>query len=364
MERLASQVRQLDRQEGRATMSFYVVLPSDASKNEFSNNASNSYKVRLPSPLGLQGSWEVGLASISLPDAVPTVRGLMDAQDDTVMMFAWGSYNTANSQIATRHQTYPFSAFDNSVPTTGKEMCEMLISTIFNAMVFGLVWDSSDYYADQQWRMPNGELLYPNLKMDGGDLVLDYSNVYKSTAAVSLYFYASFAENMRWIYYDSNGTPYLGPNIRYTATAKNGYGTEDLDSGLYKDVTEPSTGDGRYWIVQGGWLKLSFHASWRFLNIDAAFEKLTGHNAKYLYVYSSVGQSQTVGGQITDILREIPFNAKGAGRQYFEPTLVQYKPVRNNDIDIIEVQVAETNGKLTDFQPGVTSLTLHFKQRT
>lgn len=91
MERLASQVRQLDRQEGRTTMSFYVVLPSDASKNEFSNNTSNSYKVRLPSPLGLQGSWEVGLASISLPDAVPTVRGLMDAQDDTVTTFAWGS---------------------------------------------------------------------------------------------------------------------------------------------------------------------------------------------------------------------------------------------------------------------------------
>ena len=64
-------------------MSFYVVLPNNASKNEFSNNTSNSYKVRLPSPLGLQGLWEVGLASISLPDAVPTVRGLMDAQDDT-----------------------------------------------------------------------------------------------------------------------------------------------------------------------------------------------------------------------------------------------------------------------------------------
>lgn len=93
--------------------------------------------------------------------------------------------------------------------------------------------------ANAQWRMPNGELLYPNLKMDGGDLVLDYSNVYKSTGIVSLDFYASFAEKMGWIYYDSNGTPYLGPNIRYTPTAKNGYGTEDLDSGLYKNSPIP-----------------------------------------------------------------------------------------------------------------------------
>ena len=50
-------------------MSFYVTLPSHANRREFPNNQANSFKIRLPQPLRLQGgSWQVGLSAISLPD--------------------------------------------------------------------------------------------------------------------------------------------------------------------------------------------------------------------------------------------------------------------------------------------------------
>ena len=50
-------------------MSFFVTLPSHSSQNEFPDNTSNAFKVRLPTPLRLLGEgWKVGLSSISLPD--------------------------------------------------------------------------------------------------------------------------------------------------------------------------------------------------------------------------------------------------------------------------------------------------------
>jgi len=50
-------------------MSFYVTLPSPASRKEFPNNQANGFKIRLPYPLRLRGGqWQVGLSAISLPD--------------------------------------------------------------------------------------------------------------------------------------------------------------------------------------------------------------------------------------------------------------------------------------------------------
>ena len=76
-----------------------------------------------------------------------------------------------------------------------------------------------------------------------------------------------------------------------------------------------------------------------------------------------MGQSQVVGNKVTDLLREVSYRTVGAGNQYIEPTHVQYKKVRNNVMDILEVQVSETDGRLTAFEEGVTTLMLHLRQR-
>ena len=48
---------------------FYLSLPSHSNTDEFRNNRSNSFKIRLPRPIQLEGSgWQVGLTAISLPD--------------------------------------------------------------------------------------------------------------------------------------------------------------------------------------------------------------------------------------------------------------------------------------------------------
>ncbi|GBM37872.1 hypothetical protein AVEN_193390-1 [Araneus ventricosus] len=48
-------------------MSFYVTLPSDSSLRYFPNNKISSFVTQLPSPIILEGKWEVGLAEIIYP---------------------------------------------------------------------------------------------------------------------------------------------------------------------------------------------------------------------------------------------------------------------------------------------------------
>ena len=62
--------------------------------------------------------------------------------------------------------------------------------------------------------------------------------------------------------------------------------------------------------------------------------------------------------KFTDLIRKVPYSL---GHRFFEPNQIQYLPVRSDALDIIETQVAEVDGQLVDFSPGVTSVTLHFK---
>ncbi len=66
---------------------------------------------------------------------------------------------------------------------------------------------------------------------------------------------------------------------------------------------------------------------------------------------------------MTDLLREVNYLRKGEGSHYFEPLHIQYIPLRKDVLDIIETQVSETTGELTDFGEGNTILTLHFKRQ-
>ena len=73
-----------------------------------------------------------------------------------------------------------------------------------------------------------------------------------------------------------------------------------------------------------------------------------------------------VGNKVTDMLREINYVRRGDGAAYFEPIHVQYIPVRKPLLDIIETQIAETDGPLAQFKfgEGRTIVTLHFRRKS
>ena len=57
---------------------FYLTLPSNASLNEFPNNKTTSYRMKLPQSIDLEGVWEVGLYSISYPNTWYTLQKGVD----------------------------------------------------------------------------------------------------------------------------------------------------------------------------------------------------------------------------------------------------------------------------------------------
>ena len=76
-------------------MSFYVTLPSHANKSEFPSSQANALKIPLLHPLHLPGSsWQVGLASISLPDARADAN-----EDDIVMTGRWSERNPGKTGL-------------------------------------------------------------------------------------------------------------------------------------------------------------------------------------------------------------------------------------------------------------------------
>ena len=74
---------------------FYQTLPSHSSLQEFPNNASNNFKVRLPRPLRLEGHWKVALFSISVPDPKTTFP-LWLTNNEPLLYASWFSTGSNN----------------------------------------------------------------------------------------------------------------------------------------------------------------------------------------------------------------------------------------------------------------------------
>ena len=171
----------------------------------------------------------------------------------------------------------------------------------------------------------------------------------------NLYIGLELAKAMKWVEMaiGDDGQPQyvLGPNLR-----------KDFPNHVVpeaRDVLVPvNNGDEMFYQVTPDALQLSAHMNWVFMDLDGAFERAFGSNRRPLYVYSNAMRSMVVVNQVTDLMREVPY---ALDQRHFTPDPVQYRPVRSDVMDIFETQVAENDGTLVNFVPGVTTVTLHFK---
>ena len=218
--------------------------------------------------------------------------------------------------------------------------------------------------------------------------------------------------DLGWVSAKKDGTPILGPNIQMEYEQKQwgsavmytmddgSRGVMSTGRGKIKDIikdgiirekvlrkkskvpepfdtddVEPKTHAGTVPPTRRFWRETNkkdsaenrFHLScmcnWRFTNIRRAFtDAVLEGGTRSLFIYTDAGGSSIVGNRMTDLLREIKFSSDGRGSQYFEPVHIQYIPVRKQVLDIIEVNVAETTGKLARLGKGNTILTLHFRK--
>ena len=198
-----------------------------------------------------------------------------------------------------------------------------------------------------KWAENNGVKLYPTFEWTSeGDLVLNTVHVdYKVQVA-----HVSWGRTLALKV--STGVYRLGPNI-----------VQEFHSDSIPTPTDVRDTSNKplFWKVEGDYVKLSMTCNWRFVNLNNTFRpSLEFPAVRPLHVYCNVGTSSMVGGRITDLLREIKYQPQNT--THFEPRHIQYVPVRNEVVEIVETQMAETNGDLVQFGEGRTLLTLHFKR--
>ena len=363
------------------TDSSRVTLPSVSRKKIYPDNAANSYRVRLADPIRLDsGNWKVGLQSISLPDAKINVLKLGYLTDDfflksdpdlalfreNYVLYPAGStrqsigegQNAIKTQLLSIQEMKDASAISNGVEFMTHALDWLQQKRLrFNVKQGTSLFDSHGHsmYPSFSWEVRNGK----------HELLLDSQpqNSNKDHQYVRMYFHWKFGEKMGWWKKNKDNTFTLGHNVliddwidpRTTdddtfITAKK-FGTDDEDA-----TKEENERKNPFYVL----LKSGYR--WRFVNINEAFKGIVGSPARTLFVYTDVNASSRTGDQVTELLREVQYKRGGEGSAYFEPMKIQYLPLRSTFIETIEVQVAETNGKLVVFGEGITILTLHFKK--
>ena len=299
------------------------------------------------------------MAAISLPDTQislpPLVTDYTPLPNPTVAKYGWVRINPSGPT------TKGYSNFDTNdlgrvmYNVNGVGFMKSIIAFFEQRRIY-------NYFGPKQgatYQTSAGKRTYIKFSWEGEDLVIDNSEVDKSSRyRPGISFNQELAKKMGWVIWNEVGKKYqLGPNIQQEFI-QDTIPSLTIDSG---DVIDKD-GNPVFWTIYNGFMELSVHSNWRFLNMNQAFQNVIGSRTRSLFVYSDVGGSSVVGNQVTDLLRQVILRVRGDGSQYFEPIHIQYIPVRKDVIDIVETQVAETTSELVRFGEGYTIVTLHFKK--
>ena len=345
---------------------FYVTLPSTGSIREFTTNQANHFKVRLPQRLNLTGNrWKVALSSVTLPDSTRTLENHLSVPPDTILLaMDWSKVNNSGSMTFKQSIIKMRDLKSNLNMDTGEHFMQSLMAKFITESTEFL--DPGETYIESVTK----KKLIPDIrwKQVGSqkDLILDYSSILvtRSTPFPKMRLNIDIAVLMGWLVKhvemeDETGgetvTYTLGPNLYPELVNYSMSEDRDMQRSLMKD------GKPVLWKVDT-FFTLSPKCNWYFRNLDRSYFKMVGTPSRTLQIYSDVAASSMVGGQITDLLREVNYIRKGRGTVYVEPEHLQFHDIRRNVIETIEVQISETNGKLVQFtsrQP--SAITLVFK---
>ena len=370
---------------------FRMTLISDPTL-EYPANTNNSFKVRLPSRLVLDGGeWVGSLWSMSVPDAGH--RSEIIHSDPTQALVKFG-YTVTRRQYATGNWMINFILREKTVLlnqvmgkhypiTTGTQLWRNLITRIDQLMFediqtsYAALGKSATVSLKKEWK--------PMFEWRGGSLVLtavaakdafatNASSKVKPLSKVMIL--TEFAKKFGLIVKNKDDTYSMGPNLEFT-----------LPQTMYTLSTPPTRTNNRFqWIGQhyvgitpgdllGGtlllkvtledgtsYVHLSRMVEWTIKNIDDMFNDQVGELHQTALVYCDAFEPTVVGSQTHSLLRTVKLKRSGQGRRDIEPLHREWLPIRNTVIESIEVSIATASGDLLELSPGKTLLTLGFKK--
>lgn len=321
---------------------FYITVPSHP-RREFLENTPNSFKVRLPNRLPLDGDgWRVGLASATLPDSKVHLDQFRPKKGNHVIQLIYNVHHVLSKdhnggpwQEKTVEVT--FADLENQLHIQNGTQLMKSITDLLDVRRIESIPPNYQIEPTQwvkfSWH-PNGdetELIIGPLT-DIPIMTRKVTNRIGQVIETALKIEQHFAIMMGWLAPDLQNLGFnLLPEYRTPQDLKKPAPTEN-----YLRTT-------KWWKVDQGYLELSLDVKWRVVRLDNSLHSLLGNPKRPMLIYSNIGQSVIVGDQVVDILRQLIYEQTGRGNVYFEPYKIQYHPIRNKDLEIIEIQIAEGN---------------------
>ena len=379
-----------------------LTLISDPT-DEFPKNTNNSFKVRLPEPLSLQGEgWYASLMSLTVPDEGQSNAVIASDPHTKVIRYKhpistrkWtdtgdpstSGYLSINTASSTKMIELEEIMNATQIVSTGSQFWKRVMHTLHNKIMTEVMkdqWNASVAEHDRKPIVFVNKHGMPQLSWKGESLVIeaiakkDLLNM-AQVSMVEFYINVDIALKFGLLRRKTGKTGYatsdfvLGPNLQYSLPTK----TYDESTGpvgsRYRtyynwegDVYEGVNFIGSAFSIMTAdnvkWLRLFPAFEWQLHNLDASFEKIVGTRKRTVMVYSDLVESTVVGSGKYPLLREVQLLRTGDGESTAEPLHQQWIKLRGQQLDIVEVEIASTAGPLTILPPGKTIVTIGLKQ--
>ena len=366
---------------------FRLTLISDPT-DEFPNNTNHNFKIRLPSIISLTGTnWKTSLWSLSVPDVGHSHTLISQNADLQVVTFTYTltsryrpNPSASDMKIGWKKVTDNLKLKDvmktDDYVVSGTQLWHNIMhrmETKIQAKIqaesnskrqtFG---DASTVSLKKEWK--------PSFTWDQQNLVLsavpkeDVVTLDAVKTPISQFaIHTTLAKLFGFVTHKADNSYTLGPNVHF-----------HLPQVTYTSSTQPTNSQDRYpWAgdhylgihpdtftgtelfkVSNDLVYFARRCKWTFRNLDSSFSQLVGDPKKTVLVYSNLVQSTIVGSERHPLLRKVQLERTGSGRSMVEPSNHEWIPVRNNQLEVIEVQLSDSNGDLIVLPPGKTILTV------
>ena len=379
-----------------------LTLISDPT-DEFPKNTNNSFKVRLPEPLSLQGEgWYASLMSLTVPDEGQSNAVIASDPHTKVIRYKhpistrkWtdtgdpstSGYESINTALSTKMIELEEIMNATQIVSTGSQFWKRVMQTLHNKIMTEVMkdqWNASVAERDRKPIVFVNKHGMPQLSWKGESLVIEAiakKNLMnnRQVSMVEFYINVDIALKFGLLRRKTGKTGYatsdfvLGPNLQYSLPTK----TYDESTGpvgsryrtyynwegdVYEGVNFISSAFSIITADNVKWLRLFPAFEWQLNNLDASFEKIVGTRKRTVMVYSDLVESTVVGSSKFPLLREVQLLRTGDGESTAEPLHHQWIKLRGQQLVIVEVEIASTAGPLTILPPGKTIVTIGLKQ--
>ena len=381
-----------------------LTLVSDAT-DEFPSNTNNSYRVRIPDGLRLEGKgWHIALLSLTLPNSTSLQSSVIKHNDSLARLLGYALYFPASDIVHNKYTTLTKLKIDQTVrepstpvPVSGVGYWNNAV-TSFNTTVADAVATLAHQrvsVSDPTPLVVIKKSMRPSFRWDGDTLILESRQ--DDVSDGSNLVYSAFDMNLDvailWGFVVKNGNIYIpGPNVRYSmdnftitdadpprTAAVSLAGVPTLNGKAFRirkrdDIPRfPRTVHSeynRYHILwhythtdKREYIRFSGRVEWQFINLHQTYVDIHRHRGQAVMVYTNLQQSTIVGNTKSQLLRELVVDQGGEdGHSYSEPKHLQWIPVATHSTDIVEVQIADVNGKLLTLPEGKSLVTVALKQ--